>query len=317
MVTRKLPLFGIGVYPEANDPQQAFRLAELADAHSVDFVSIVDHPYRPIFLESWTILTALGVKTQRVRLHTNVLCLPLHVPSVLAKAAVSLDILTDGRVEFGLGAGGYWENISAFGGPYRQPAEAVEALEEAIDITRLVWGQKSQPGEPVSYKGKYYQLQNALPGPAPAHDMGIWIGSVGPRMSRLIGRKADGWVVSNIFRPFEEALPLQNIIDESALKAGRDPSTITRWYNLWGVIKKPGQSIVNLSRPNAPVHTVDEWVEEIVRYYHDLRMDVFCFWNTETDREQQNRLFIEEVIPAVYAALSKKEDPINNTVLQG
>lgn len=336
-MTARKALLSVGIYPEAHDPQQAFRLAAIADANKLDFISMVDHPYRPHFLDPWTTFTLLAAKTQHVRIIPNVMCLPLRPPAVLAKAAATLDILTHGRFELALGSGGYWDPIVSYGASRLTPGQAFEALEEAIEIVRLLWGQK-QPEQvaesisvgvegtdrphqaqasadatalgqqhtgatTVSFSGKYYQLQDAQPGPAPAHPMGIWIGSLGPRMSRLIGRAADGWIVSNIFKTPQDIIEGHKIIDESALKAGRNPAAITRWFNLWGAIQTPGTTITG-QRPGALVGPVSEWVERIVDYHHELRMDAFDFWNVTEDRERQIRLFAEEVVPAVRAALN-------------
>src|SRR5947199_3519378 len=107
------PLFGLNIDPSTNNLQLAYDLAQLADSTQLDFIAIQDHPYNGRFLETWTLLTALGSRTQHVRLLPNVLNLPLRPPATLAKAAATLDILSCGRLELGLGAGGYWEGIVA------------------------------------------------------------------------------------------------------------------------------------------------------------------------------------------------------------
>lgn len=91
----------------------------------------------------------MAAKTERVRLSGNVLNLPLRPPAVLARSAASLDLLSGGRVELGLGAGGFSQAIEAMGGPSRTPAQSREALGEAIDIIRGVWnpGQRSRAGQ--------------------------------------------------------------------------------------------------------------------------------------------------------------------------
>ena len=116
----------------------------------------------------------------------------MRPPATLAKAAASLDVLTGGRFELGLGAGAFWEAIEAMGGLRRTPAEARLATEEAIDVIRLIWsGERGR-----RYEGKFYRLAGVNTGPRPAHPIGIWVGAYGPRMLELIGRKADGWVPS-------------------------------------------------------------------------------------------------------------------------
>lgn len=111
------PLFGISIDPSAVDPQEPFRRAQIADENGIDLITLMDHPYNRRLFDTWTLLTALGVQTQRVHVGTNVLSLPLRPPAMLAKMAATLDVLTGGRLQMGLGAGGVWDGIAAFGGP--------------------------------------------------------------------------------------------------------------------------------------------------------------------------------------------------------
>jgi alkanesulfonate monooxygenase SsuD/methylene tetrahydromethanopterin reductase-like flavin-dependent oxidoreductase (luciferase family) len=124
----------------------------------------------------------------------NVVDLPLRPPAVLARAAASLDLLSGGRFELGLGAGAFWDGIEAMGGPGRSRGEAVDALSEAIDVIRALWD-VSAPGG-VRVDGEYYRVHGAKRGPEPAHEIQIWLGGYKPRMLRLTGTKADGWLPS-------------------------------------------------------------------------------------------------------------------------
>src|SRR5712691_6801837 len=119
------PLFGVSIDPSVKNLPLAYNLAQLADDAKFDIISIQDHPYNATFFDTWTLLTFLGSRTQHVRLLPNVANLPLRPPAMLAKAAATLDILTGGRVELGLGAGGFWKGIEAYDGPVRTPGESV------------------------------------------------------------------------------------------------------------------------------------------------------------------------------------------------
>src|SRR2546423_10092537 len=130
------PLFGLNIDPSANNLQLAYNLAQIADSTRLDFMGIQDHPYNGRFLDTWPLLTALGSRTQHVRLLPNVLNLPLRPPALLAKAAATLDILTNGRLELGLGAGGFWEGIVSYGGVHRTPGAAARGLGHAIALSR-------------------------------------------------------------------------------------------------------------------------------------------------------------------------------------
>jgi alkanesulfonate monooxygenase SsuD/methylene tetrahydromethanopterin reductase-like flavin-dependent oxidoreductase (luciferase family) len=184
--------FGAGVAPLVDPPDFAARVAVAADRAGLDLVGIQDHPYQRRFLDTWTLISTLVPLTERIRFFLDVACLPLRPPAVLAKAAASLDVLSGGRVEMGLGAGAFWDVIAAMGGPRRSPGEAVRSVEEATQVMRLVWSEERT----VRFDGEIYTLQGMKPGPHPAHEIGIWVGAGGPRMLDLLGRLADGWIPS-------------------------------------------------------------------------------------------------------------------------
>src|SRR6266550_8057775 len=110
----------------------------MADEAGLDLIGIQDHPYQRRFLDTWMLMATVLANTQRVRVFPDVANLPLRPPAVLAKAAASLDVLSGGRFELGLGAGAFPDVIASMGGPRRTPGESVEALEEAIDVIRLM-----------------------------------------------------------------------------------------------------------------------------------------------------------------------------------
>jgi alkanesulfonate monooxygenase SsuD/methylene tetrahydromethanopterin reductase-like flavin-dependent oxidoreductase (luciferase family) len=281
--------FGISITPGWSAQEEVFRLARVADQTDLDLIGVQDHPYQWRFHDTWTLIAFLAGKTSRIRFFPDVADLPLRPPAVLAKAAASLDVLTGGRVELGLGAGGFWDAIEAMGGPRRTPGEAVEATEEAIDVVRLVWsGQRG-----VHYDGRHYQLKGLHTGPAPAHDMGIWVGAAGPRMLDLIGRKADGWVPSAPWAPPETLPDYLRRIDEAAARAGRDPSSIRRIYNLMGSIERSTGE-----RFQGPV---SYWVDELTAVAH-TGMDTFIFWPAGDDPVGQVETFASDVVPSVRAA---------------
>ena len=119
---------------------------------------------------------------------------PLRQPAVVARSVASLDILSGGRIELGIGAGAFWEAIEAMGGRRLTPGQGVDALGEAVEIIRGIWD--AGRGDGLTFEGEHYRLKGAKRGPAPAHDVGIWIGAYKPRMLALTGRAADGWLPS-------------------------------------------------------------------------------------------------------------------------
>lgn len=219
--------FGVFLTPDASQPGRLLELARLADELGFDSIGVQDHPYQRRFLDTWTLLTAIAIRTNKIQVFPDVANLPLRPPAILAKAAASLDLLSGGRLELGLGAGGAWEAIKAIGGPVRTPGESVAALEEAIQVIRLMWsGERA-----VRFDGKFYQLAGVQTGPKPLHPIGIWLGAYRPRMLSLVGRAADGWVPSLGYAQPADLLEGNRRIDEAAAAAGRDPRSIRRILN--------------------------------------------------------------------------------------
>ena len=186
--------FGTFITPQNQRPQDVVALAQLTERAGLDLATFQDHPYQAGFLDTWTLLSWVAAQTTTLRVAPNVLNLPLRQPAVLARAAASLDLLSDGRVELGLGAGAFWDAIKAMGGPKLTPGESVDALSEAIDVIRGIWDVGERGG--VRVRGEHYDVRGAKRGPEPAHDIGIWLGAYKPRMLRLTGAKADGWLPS-------------------------------------------------------------------------------------------------------------------------
>jgi alkanesulfonate monooxygenase SsuD/methylene tetrahydromethanopterin reductase-like flavin-dependent oxidoreductase (luciferase family) len=281
--------FGISITPDWSKQEEILDLARAADDGGLDLIGIQDHPYQWRFHDTWTLIAFLAGKTSRISFFPDVANLPLRPPAILAKSAASLDVLTGGRVELGLGAGGFWDAIEAAGGPRRTPAEAVDAIEEAIDVIRLVWsGERG-----VRFDGKHYRLTGFHTGPKPAHGIGIWLGAGRPRMLVLIGRKADGWVASSPWAPPETLPGYLRRIDEAAASAGRDPASIRRIYNLSGEIQPV--------RGDRFVGPVSYWVEELAALV-EVGMDAFVLWPRTDDPIGQVDLFASDVAPAVRAA---------------
>jgi alkanesulfonate monooxygenase SsuD/methylene tetrahydromethanopterin reductase-like flavin-dependent oxidoreductase (luciferase family) len=229
---------GIFLVPDATDPAMTIEQVIAADRSGLDFVGVQDHPYQWRFFDTWTLLAYAAGRTERVRLVPDVRNLPLRLPSMIAKSAASLDVLSGGRVELGIGAGAFWEAVEAMGGPRRTPGQSVDALEKALAIVRSFWsGERS-----VSFEGERYRVKGAHPGPPPAHPVGIWVGAYGPRMLRLTGRLADGWLPSlggHYLSP-EDAPKGHAVIHEAARAVGRDPEEIVRAVNVLSLDGPPG-----------------------------------------------------------------------------
>jgi len=279
--------FGVFASPEASKLDETLALCEFVDSAGLDLVGIQDHPYQRRFLDTWALMAAVLTRTSQVHVFPDVASLPLRPPAMLAKAAASLDVMSGGRFELGLGAGAFWDAIVAMGGPRRSPGEAGRALAEAIDVIRLMWSDQRS----VRYDGEYYQLAGVHPGPQPAHKVGIWLGVGGPRMLALTGRAADGWVPSSAYAPPDVLPELHARIDRAAAAAGRDPATIRRIYNIFGTITD-GDSRGPFDGPP------QQWIDKLSALALNGGMDTFLF-GAQGDDLAQVRRFAEEVVPGV------------------
>jgi alkanesulfonate monooxygenase SsuD/methylene tetrahydromethanopterin reductase-like flavin-dependent oxidoreductase (luciferase family) len=224
--------FATFIAPASSPAHRPVELAQLSERLGYDLVTFQDHPYKSDFLDTWTLLSWVAARTERIGVSGNVLNLPLRQPpAVLARAAASLDLLSGGRTSLGLGAGFYWDAVQAAGGRRLTPLQGVAALSEAIDVIRGIWDADGPSA--LHAGGEFYQVHGAERGPAPAHDIPIWLGAHKPRMQDLVGRKADGWLPSlPVMEP--GGLPKGNaIIDDAARAAGRDPREITRLLNIF------------------------------------------------------------------------------------
>jgi alkanesulfonate monooxygenase SsuD/methylene tetrahydromethanopterin reductase-like flavin-dependent oxidoreductase (luciferase family) len=258
--------FGVFVTPEATE--RPLRLAALADELGYDVAGVQDHPYQRRFFDTWTLLAAIAMRTERIAVFPDVANLPLRPPAMLAKAAATLDILSGGRVELGLGAGGFWQGIKAYDGPVRTAGESVSALEEAMQVIRLLWS--GQHG--IRFEGTFYHLDGAHSGPLPAHSIGLWLGAYKPRMLALVGRLGDGWVPSFGYVKPPDLLEANRRIDEAAKAAGRDPRSIRR--------------VLNAGNLDA---------EALVALVVEYGMDTFLV----TEDPDEMRMFASEVAPRV------------------
>jgi alkanesulfonate monooxygenase SsuD/methylene tetrahydromethanopterin reductase-like flavin-dependent oxidoreductase (luciferase family) len=269
---------GISIIPYADSLERNRELVRAADDAGLAYVGVQDHPYQHRFFDTWSLIPTLLAGTRQISFFTDVANLPLRPPAVMAKAAASLDVLSGGRFELGLGAGGIPDVIANFGGPRRTPGEAVEALEEAIQVIRLLWSDERS----VSFEGKYYRLDDARPGPQPAHPISIWVGAFKPRMLRLVGRTADGWLPSLGVLTRKQLRAGNEQIDAAAVGAGREPGSIRRILNLQGVIGEPPAPPRAALRvgylAGEPLSGPAGWWAETLAGFVDDGFDTIVFW---------------------------------------
>lgn len=281
-------LFGTFVTPTNQPPQHAVEQAVVADRAGLDLVTFQDHPYVAKFHDTWTLIAYAAARTERVHLTTNVTNLPLRPPAILARSVATADLLSGGRIELGLGAGAFWDGVEAMGGPRRTPGESIVALEEAITIIRGIWDTETPGG--LTFAGEHYSVKGAKRGPAPAHRPGIWVGAYKPRILRMTGRVADGWLPSLSYLPggVSDLADMNQRIDDSTQAAGRRPQDVRRLLNIGGRFSDASTGFLQ----GPP----EQWVEELTDTAMTYGTSGFILTSDDTATTE---LFAREVAPAV------------------
>jgi F420-dependent oxidoreductase-like protein len=177
----------------------------------------------PIF-EAWTLLAGMAVATSRTRIGCMVTGNTYRHPAVLAKAAVTVDHLSGGRLEFGLGAGWAENEHTMLGLPFGTRRDRADWLEEACEVIRSLWTEQR-----TTFDGKHYKLTGAIAEPKPVQrpHPPIWIGGSGrQRTLRITARYADVWNAAG--GSPEEVAEVSAVLDQRCAEIGRDPAQIRR-----------------------------------------------------------------------------------------
>jgi len=178
-------------------------------------------------LESWTLLAALAAFTTRIRLGTLVTGMTYRLPSILATEAVTVDHVSNGRLELGIGAAWFEAEHRELGVPFPPRRERLERLEEGAQVIKLLMTR-----ERTTFEGRHYRLESAtyLPRPVQQPHPPIWFGASGERVSvPIAARHADVW---HAFGSPETLTRKARVLDEHAARAGRDPGSILRATDL-------------------------------------------------------------------------------------
>ena len=288
--TRELR-FGISITPYAEAYPALVEQVLAAERGRLELVGIQDHPYQRRFLDTFALIADLLARTSTLRFFPDVASLPMRPPAMMAKAAASLDVMSGGRFELGIGAGTFWDSVAGMGGVVRGPGERGDALEEALRLIRAALDIGTERAI-VRGPGPHYPIPGYPAGPPTAHRVEIWVGAMAPKALDLIGALADGWVPGGGISKIAAFPRLNARIDEAARTAGRDPRAIRRILNLSGAITAGPRGGGPLDGP------VDQWVEALAAWAIDLGVDSFVFWPPDTGTDQVER-FAAEVVPQV------------------
>jgi probable F420-dependent oxidoreductase len=195
--------------------------------------------------EPLTALAGLAVATQRVRLGTLVLCAGFRHPAILAKSATTIDLLSRGRLDLGIGAGWYEEEYRSFGYGFGTTGQRFELLEETVEVLALLFEE-----EPATWKGRHFRLEGAYNHPRPVQKPRppLWVGGKGgPRLLNLATRRADGWNTVWTWTVDDYAARAR-ALDATCERAGRDPASVGRSVGLYTLVGEDERDLVRRFR---------------------------------------------------------------------
>jgi F420-dependent oxidoreductase-like protein len=224
-----MPSLGIKLSPQNCTIEDLRAVWRIADEARFDHLWAFDH-FNPIFsdvtgdvFEGMTLLAAMAEATSRVRIGLMVAGNTYRHPGVLAKMATTIDHLSGGRLEFGLGAGGAEIEHTMLGIPFYTAGERIRRLGEALTVCRKLW-----TGERVTFNGRYYTLTDAVANPTPLQQPHppIWVAGAGEKLTlHVVAQHADVW---NVIGSVEDVTRKASVLDQHCADIGRDPAEIKR-----------------------------------------------------------------------------------------
>lgn len=256
------------------------------DRLGYDSAWVCDHylqPSRPTgpYFEGWTLLAALAARTEKIRVGVLVSSNTFRHPALLAKEAVTVDHISNGRLEVGIGAGWYVPEHLAFGIDFPSPTELVGRFREAVEIVDSLFR-----NEITTYTGTYYQLANAPMRPRPVQQPRppLTLGAHGPKMLRIVAEFADTW---NSFGTLDQMRERGQILDEHCVSIGRDPSTLR--HSLYGWASMMG---------------IDPWssvaaFEDMVEHYREVGVSEFLIDAPGPDQFDVVERVAAELLPRI------------------
>jgi F420-dependent oxidoreductase-like protein len=222
--------FGLRLPQDGTDFGEVRDIAQAAEQLGFHSLWLFDHFYHFPFvgnrsvLEPWTLMSVLAGATSTIRFGTLVLCNGYRPPAVLAKMAATLDVLSNGRLEFGYGAGWHQEEFAGYGYEFPSAATRIRQMEEGLQVIKRLW-----TDETATFSGKHYRLDGAICEPKPRQRPypPITIGGGGEQMLlRAVARHADIW---NYFpAPLPEFEHKTRVLEQHCRDLGRDPQSIER-----------------------------------------------------------------------------------------
>jgi len=253
-----------------------------------------------VLLDPWLLMAALIQQNPRIRVGSMVFCQSYRNPALVAKMGATLDVLSKGRLDFGIGAG--WKEIEyiAYGYPFPEAKTRINQLADAVQIIRGIW-----TNERFTFKGKYYKIEKAYCYPRPVPVPPIMVGGGGEKLTlKVVARYADWWNIPNVSpQTYEHKL---EVLCEHCNKEGRDPSKIVRTLATMVSISESKDEALNIAIKSSFVERGKEdkfiigdpdLVAERIAEYIDLGVEHFILRFLDFPLMKGARQFAREVIP--------------------
>ncbi|HEX2382659.1 MAG TPA: LLM class F420-dependent oxidoreductase [Acidimicrobiales bacterium] len=289
---------------------KAVEVAVLAEELGYDSIWVYDHfhnvpvPAHEAVFECWTVIAAISQRTNRVRLGQMVGCAPYRSPALLAKVTSTIDVISGGRLDWGIGAGWYDHEFRGYGYEFAANKDRIGMLRETVEIVKAMW---SEPD--VSYDGRYYQLQGAQCDPKPVQKPHppVWIGGGGEQLTlRVVARHAD---YSNFGGKPHEWAHKAEVLKQHCKAVGRDYDEITKTIAGELFIRETEQELVEGGTKSMWGEPLESWrqgnlvgtpdeVAEKIQTYIDLGCTGFVPWCSDYPETESLRLLAEKVIPS-------------------
>jgi len=298
-----------GIEGAAAKWDKAVEIAVLAEALGYDSIWVYDHfhnvprPAHEAVFECWTTMAAISQRTSRVRLGQMVGCNSYRNPAMLAKITSTIDVISGGRLDWGIGAGWYENEYKGYGFEFPKPKDRIGMLNESVEIVRSMWTQTE-----TNYDGKYYRLSraNCDPKPLQSPHPPIWIGGGGEQLTlRVVAKYAD---YSNFGGQPDEWARKREILKGHCKAVGRDEETIGKTWSPEVFIRSTEAEVVAAGTQSLWAEPFDAWrdanlvgtpeqVAEKIQTYVDLGCTGFIPWCPDYPSTETMELFAREVMP--------------------
>lgn len=296
--------FGIHAGPQERTFPEYLQLWRNAEEWGYDWASVFDHfmpinnaPIEGTCFEGPTLLAAMAAHTSRIRCGILVVGNTYRNPAMLAKIAATIDHISNGRMELGIGAGWFEAEHEQYNVPYYTPGRRIRMLGESVKIIRSLFTETR-----TTFNGRYYSVHNALAEPKPVQSpLPIWIGGAGEQLTmRVVAESADGW--NTFMIPLDEYTRKLEVLADHCKEVGRDPADIRKSLAGGLLLRETEAELADLQAQGGVqrgiVGTPEQCIEQI-REYMKLGVGDFLFSGRVDVDMQSLELFAKLVAPAL------------------